>query len=152
MSWTPPDEGLCSVCEETVRLRRDGRIFKHPKPYDPDASITGTITANGIEWHTQCGGSGQQPAARLEMTFARWLHAHVKRRDARDNPVTFLAQWIYRPCTCSPGRTPADVSWRTVEELHDLRHGDKPACDWLCRSIRQAGERHETYAAVQGLK
>lgn len=135
--------GLCPVCEETVRIRRDGTLYKHQQPYDPDGPIVGTLTADGVVWHTGCPGSGRRPAVQLPMTFARWLRGHVARRDARDNPVTYLAQRMFHGCSRSPVRGPADVDWSTAEELHGVLHragaGRDRSCDWLCGYVEQAG-------------
>lgn len=133
--FVPPDEGLCVVCEETVRLRRDGRTVKHPKPYDPDGPI-------GLS--NRCAGAEEFPAVRLEMTFPRWLRAHHGRRDARENPVTFLAQRVFQACSRTPAKTVAELNWSTPEELRLLliRPGVN---DWLGRYIDQAEAGYENY-------
>jgi hypothetical protein len=145
MTFTPPDEGLCVVCEETVRLRRDGRTVKHSRPRDPDGPISFTLI--GSEWvpASGCLGSAQQPAVRLEMTFARWLRAHHARRDFRENPVSFLAQWVFRPCTRV--KALSEVSWASPDELR-LQLMAKPGqCDWIGRYIDAAEAGFEAYAA-----
>ncbi|MGE7439809.1 hypothetical protein [Kitasatospora sp. NPDC001175] len=98
--------------------------------------------------NTDCAGSGQQPVVRLEMTFARWLHAHHRRRDAPENPITYLAQRVFPPCTGTPARTPADVSWATPEELHLVLRGESHDCDWLCSYVEQTAEEFEKYTAA----
>ncbi|MFC8447632.1 hypothetical protein [Kitasatospora sp. NPDC057223] len=130
-----PDQGICAVCEVTVRLRRDGRTFRHSRPYDPDGPIYATDT---------CPGAEQHPAVRLEMMFARWLHAHHTRRDARENPVTYLAQYVFRACSRTPAKGPAEVTWSTAEELRllYLRPGVN---DWLARYIVQAAAEYDRY-------
>jgi len=126
--------GLCPVCEETVRVRRDSTLYKHARPYDSDGPI-------GLS--TRCHGSGRQPAVALPMTFARWLHGHVARRDARDNPVTYVAQRMFHACTRNPVKAVADVDWTNAEELHAELHregsGRDRGCDWLCGYVEQAG-------------
>lgn len=131
---TIPEQGICAVCEVTVRLRRDGTTFKHPRPYDPDATIYAT---------DRCPGAEQHPAVRLEMSFARWLHAHHTRRDAATNPVTYLAQRIFQPCTRTPAAGPADVTWSTPDELR-LLHLRPGVNDWLAANIDQAEAKYET--------
>lgn len=140
MTATISATGLCPVCEETVRIRRNGNLYGHEQPYDPDGPIVGTLTATGVAWHTSCPGSGQRPAVVLELTFARWLHGHVARRDAHDNPITYLAQRMFHGCSRTPVRGPADVAWSTAEELHQALHhaGRGPDCDWLCGYLEQA--------------
>ena len=146
---TIPATGLCPVCEETVRIRLDGSLYKHERPYDPDGPIVGTITDGGVVWHTDCAGSGQRPAAILPMTFARWLHGHVARRDARDNPATYLAQRMFHGCSRSSVRSPGDVDWATAEELHTVLHregsGRDRGCDWLCGYVEQASAAYGAY-------
>lgn len=137
--FTPPDEGLCAVCEETVRLRRDGRTVKHPRPYDPDGPI-------GLS--NRCAGGEQQPAVRLEMSFARWLRAHHKRRDARENPVTFLAQRVFQACSRTPAKTMAELNWSTPEELR-LWLVQPVVNDWLGEYIDQAQANYEAYASAR---
>lgn len=133
---TIPDEGICSVCEETVRLRRDGRTWRHDRPYDPHGPI-------GL--YNQCLGAGQHPAVRLEMSFARWLRAHHTRRDGRTNAVTFLAQWVFQACSRTPAKTVAEVDWASPEELR-LRLMARPGeCDWIAEYIDQAERAYETY-------
>lgn len=148
MSWTPPPEGLCAVCEETVQLRRDGRTVKHRRTLEPDALYVGTITADTIVWHTGCPGAGQHPATRLDMTFPRWLRAHHKRRDVRTNAVTFLAQWMFKPCTRTTAKTVAEVSrqWSNPAELRAylLVPGQN---DWLAEYIDAADAGYETFLA-----
>ncbi|WP_354643898.1 hypothetical protein [Kitasatospora camelliae] len=149
MSWTPPDEALCAVCEETVAIRRDGRTAKHPAPYDPDAPIVGTITPDGVTWHTGCHGSNQQPSVRLEMSFARWLRAHHKRRDARDNPVTMLAQWVFKPCTHTKAKTVSELTWSTPEELRLIYMARQGDCNWIGEYIDRAEAEFEAYSAAR---
>lgn len=141
-----PDEGLCVVCEETVQLRRDGRAVKHPRPYDPDAPIVFTLVDGRPVAGANCGGGGQHPSIWLEMTFARWLRAHHKRRDARTNPVTYLAQRVFQPCTRAPATAVAELSWSTPEELRLLlvRPGIN---DWLGEYIDQAEAGYDVYLA-----
>jgi len=139
MTWTPPDEGLCAVCEETVPLRRDGRTPKHDKPYDPDGPI-------GL--YNRCLGAEQQPAIRLDMTFARWLRAHHKRRDARDNPITFLAQRVFQACSRTPAKTVAELSWSTVEELRLLLVQPR-VNEWIAAYLDQAEAAYGAYQAVR---
>ncbi|MCX4750956.1 hypothetical protein OG455_41480 [Kitasatospora sp. NBC_01287] len=144
MTATITTTGLCPVCEETIRIRNNGTLYRHEQPYDPDGPIVGTITDGGVVWHTQCGGSGRKPAVALPMTFARWLHGHAARRDAHENPVTYLAQRMFRGCSYSPRSGPADVDWSTAGELHEVLHregfGREGGCDWLCGYVEQAGE------------
>lgn len=146
-AFTPPDEGLCAACEETVALRRDGRAVKHSQPYDPDGPIVGTITPNGVTWLTGCQGGGQHPSVRLEMTFPRGLRAHHKRRDARDNPVTFLAQWAFKPCTRTPAKTVAEVGWATPDELRLQLMARPGECDWIAEYIDAAEAGYGAYLA-----
>ncbi|MGK4585213.1 hypothetical protein [Kitasatospora sp. HPMI-4] len=87
------------------------------------------------------------PDVRLEMTFARRLHAHHRHCDARENSVTYLAQSVFQPCAGTPARTPADVSWPTPEETHLVLRGESQDCDWLCGYVEQATKGFETYAA-----
>jgi hypothetical protein len=91
-----------------------------------------------------CPGSNQPPAIRLDMTFARWLHAHAARRDYRDNPVAFLAQWMFRPCSRTR-KTPADVTWSSPEELHLQFHDADGECVWQCRYVEQAAAAFAEY-------
>lgn len=133
MSTTVTATGLCPVCEETIRIRLDGTLYKHEQPYDPDGPI-------GLS--NLCHGSGRQSVMTLPMTFARWLHGHVARRDARDNPVTYVAHRMFRGCSRSPVQSPADVGWATADELHQVLHqepGRGSGCDWLCGYVEQAG-------------
>ncbi|MFE2407079.1 hypothetical protein ACFXDE_01910 [Kitasatospora sp. NPDC059408] len=142
--FTPPPEGLCGVCEATVQVRRDSRLKVHPAPYDADTPIVFTITDRGPVACTNCPGSGEPPAVLLEMTFARWLHAHANRRDAHTNAITYLAQHMFRPCSRTR-KTPADVTWSTVDELHLLLHGDDTDCGWQCRYIEQVAVAYAAY-------
>lgn len=140
MSTTVTATGLCPVCEETVRLRRDGSLYRHQLPFDPDGPV---------RLSNPCPGSGELPAVRLEMTFARWLHAHVARRDARESPVTYLAQRMFHGCSRSPVQSPADVGWVTADELHQVLHqepGRASGCDWLCGYVEQAGTAYADMA------
>jgi hypothetical protein len=130
-------EGVCSVCEETVRLRKNGTTYAHPIPVDINMPLVGTITDQGIVWEENCAGGGQHPTVILEMTFARWLHAHVARRDARTNPVTYLAQRAFRPCSRTR-KTLVDIVWASPDELHLLLHGTSDKCGWQCRYVKQA--------------
>jgi hypothetical protein len=139
MSTSIPDQGLCGTCEETVRLRRDGSLYRHQLPYDPDGPV---------RLSNPCPGSGELPAVRLEMTFARWLHVHVARRDARDNPVTYLAQRMFHGCTRNPVKAVTDVGWAQADELHQVLHqepGRASGCDWLCGYAQQAGAQYAEY-------
>lgn len=149
MSWSPPDEGLCAVCEETVALRRDGRTVKHQRPLDADAPYVGTITADAIVWHTRCAGAGQHPAVRLEMTFPRWLRAHHKRRDTRDNPVTFLSQRVFKACTRTPAKSITELAWSTPDELRLHLMARPGECDWIARYIDTAQAGYERYLAAR---
>lgn len=144
--FVPPDEGLCVVCEETVALRRDGRTVKHPRPQDPDSPVVFTLDRGRPVADTHCLGTGQHPAARLDMTFARWLRAHHKRRDHRDKPVTFLAQWVFKPCTRTAAKTVTELTWATPDELrlHLLRPGVN---GWLAGYIDAAEASYEAYLA-----
>jgi hypothetical protein len=139
-----PNQGLCSVCEATVRIRKDGRTYAHPQPYDPDASIVCSIIDGRVVVHSDCPGGNQPPAVLLEMTFARWLHAHAGRRDFRENQVTFLAQHMFRPCTRTR-KTPADVTWARPEELHLEFHDAGGTCGWQCRYIEQAAAAYASF-------
>jgi hypothetical protein len=136
--------GLCPVCEETVRIRRNGTLYRHQRPYDPDGPI-------GITYH--CAGSGRTPAVTLPMTFARWLRGHVARRDARDNPVTYLAQRMFHACTRNPVKAVADVDWTTAEELHTELHregsGRDRGCDWLCSYVQDTQIAFAEYQSLQ---
>ena len=152
MSWSPPDEGLCAVCEETVVLRRDGRTRKHPRPIDADAPYVFTIINGRSVADTNCPGADQQPAVRLEMTFARWLRAHHKRRDARDNPVSFLAQWVFKPCTRTRAKTVAEVSWQWSAPAELRAYLLVPGRnDWIGRYIDQVEAGYEAYTAARQL-
>lgn len=134
-----PSLGLCPVCQREIRLRKTGTLYAH-----------------------HCDGDGREPAARLEPTFARWLHAQAARRDYRKNRITHLAQAAFHGCTRSPKRTPADVTWTTAEELHgrrhliqlartgsDLRGLNGERCDWRCRDIVHAGEVYAQLLAAR---
>jgi hypothetical protein len=139
-----PDEGLCGVCEETVRLRRDGRPYAHPRPTDPDAPIVFTIVdGRALLVPVDCPGARRQAAVRLEMSFARWLRAHHARRDGRENPVTFLAQWVFKPCTRV--RALSEVLWASPDELRLELMGRPGECDWIARYIDQAEAAFEAY-------
>jgi hypothetical protein len=145
-----PREGLCSVCEETVRLRRGGACYVHPRPHDPDGPISFTIVdGRAVPVSTDCLGSRQQPAVRLEMTFSRWLRAHHTRRDARDNPVTFLAQRVFQACSRTPAKAVAELDWVSPEELAARLMAVPGQCDWIGEYIDQAAAAYETYSAVQ---
>jgi hypothetical protein len=142
----PPAEGLCRVCEQTTRVRSNGLLYKHPKfAY----TVTSAITAED----NNCTGSGQLPSIVLEMTFARWLHAHRTRRDFRTNDITLLAQYAFgERNSCAPLRTPADVSWTTAEAFHVHIHTrptgvgpEKISCDWRCRMIDKVSISYQTY-------
>jgi hypothetical protein len=147
---TIPDEGLCGVCEETVRLRRDGRPYAHPRPADPDAPIVFTVVdGRALPVPVDCPGARQQAAVRLEMTFTRWLRAHHARRDARENPVTFLAQRVFQACTRVPAQPVADLDWSTVEELRLQLMGRPGECDWIGRYIDAAEAAFEAYSAAR---
>jgi hypothetical protein len=78
------------------------------------------------------------------MSFARWLHAHVARRDVRTNPVTWLAQRAFRPCSRTT-RTPADVTWSSPDELHLLLHGTADDCGRQCRYVELAAAQYAVY-------
>ncbi|MGE7437993.1 hypothetical protein [Kitasatospora sp. NPDC001175] len=143
-----PDEGLCAMCEETIQLRRDGTCYVHPRPYVPDAPIVFTLNDARAVANTNCPASRQHPAVRLEMTFARWLHAHHRRRDACTNPLTYLAQRVFQPCAGTPARTPADVTWASPEELHLVLRGKSHNCDWLCGYMEQAAKEFEKCTAA----
>ncbi|MFF7022975.1 hypothetical protein ACFY97_18480 [Streptomyces klenkii] len=135
-----PSLGLCPVCQREIRVRKAGTLYAH-----------------------HCDGDGREPAACLEPTFARWLHAQAARRDAHENRVTYLAQAAFHRCTRSPNRTPADVTWTTAEELHGRRHliqlartgsdvlvpynGER--CDWRCRDIAHASEVYDRLVAAR---
>ncbi|MEV7770524.1 hypothetical protein [Kitasatospora sp. NPDC086791] len=142
--FSPPFEGICGTCEQTLPIRKDGCVKRHPIPYDPDGPIVFAVTARGPVACTTCPGAGEPPAIRLEMTFARWLHAHAARRDCRDNPVTFLAQWMFRPCSRTR-KTPSDVTWSSPEELHLQFHATDGECGWQCRYIEQAAKAFAEY-------
>lgn len=147
MSWDPPDEGLCAVCEETVQLRRDGRTVKHPRPQEPDAPYVFTLDRGRLVADTRCPGAGQHPAVRFEMTFPRWLRAHHKRRDHRDNPVTFLAQQLFQPCGRTPAKTVPELAWATPEELRlqlTARPGER---DWITEYIDAAQSAYTAFCA-----
>lgn len=147
---TIPDEGLCGVCEETVRLRRDGRSYAHPRPADPDAPIVFAIVdGRAVPLRSDCSGARLQAAARLEMTFARWLRAHHTRRDGRENRVTALAQWVFRPCSRSRAKTVAEVSWSTPAELRLLLLAKPGVCDWIAEDIDVAEVAFEAYSAAR---
>jgi hypothetical protein len=70
------------------------------------------------------------------------------RRDARINPVTYLAQRAFQPCTGNPARPHADVTWATSEEPHLLLHRDKLARDWLCAYVDQAAGEFKEYIVL----
>lgn len=129
-----PRLGYCPGCHEEIRLRLDGTLHQHAR------------------YNARCWGSRQVRPA-LEPTFVRWLHANASRKDGHTNRVTGLAQMLFRRCTRTPNRTPADVSWTTAEELHSYLHrrhqqrtgsehrggigGER--CDWACRDVEEAG-------------
>lgn len=152
MSWSPPDEGLCVVCEETVALRRDGRTVKHQRPFEADAPYVFTLVGGRPVADTHCPGAGQHPAVRLDMTFARWLRAHHKRRDHRDNKVTFLAQWVFKPCTRTAAKTVAELSWSTPEELRLQLMARPGQCDWIAEYIDAAQAGYEVYLAEAAIR
>ncbi len=144
-----PRLGDCPYCPQEIRLRVDGTLYQHP----------------GLG-RRHCPGSRQPIARPLEPTFVRWLHANATRRDAYTNRVTHLAQQLFRGCTQSPNRTPADVPWTTAEELHEELHrqqvrltgsenrsgyGGTERCDWVCQDVEQAGRTYaELVAAAAG--
>ncbi|MGK5730215.1 hypothetical protein [Streptomyces sp. URMC 124] len=137
-----PDLGLCPACEGEIRIRKSGALYAHG-----------------------CCGDGRQPVARLEPTFARWLHAQAPRRDYYENRITALAQRVFRCCPRIPNRTPAEVRWSTAEELHDHEHRvqlqwtgsdvrqpyDGQRCDWLCGDIQHAAEMYARLLVIQHL-
>lgn len=139
-TFVPPDEGLCAACEETVQLRRDGRTRRHDRPYDPDGPIFVT---------NLCPGAGQHPSVRLEMSFPRWLRAHHRRRDGRDNPVTFLAQRVFQACTRTPAMTLAEITWSTPEELRARLTARPGECDWIGEYIDAAQVGYEACRAAR---
>ncbi|MBT2508847.1 hypothetical protein J7I98_23760 [Streptomyces sp. ISL-98] len=124
-----PKLGLCEPCGQEIRLRKTGALYAHG-----------------------CAGDGEAPYTVLAPTFARWLHSHAARRDDRTNRITNLAQMEFRGCTRSPHRTPADVAWKTAEELHARLHQvqlqrtgseirqpyDGQRCDRRCRDVERA--------------
>jgi hypothetical protein len=141
-----PRLAACPGCAQEIRLRVDGTLRQHPR------------------YNVRCPGS-RRTATALEPTFVRWLHANAARRDAYTNRVTSLAQQMFRGCTRSPNRTPADVPWTTVEDLHedwherlvrlsgseDRREMGGEHCDWVCRDVEQAGRVYaELIAAAAG--
>jgi hypothetical protein len=132
--FSPPSEGICGHCEQTLPIRRDGCLKVHPVPYDPEGPIV----------YTNCLGGDRPPAVILDMTFARWLHAHVARRDYRTNPITFLARHMFRPCSRTR-KTPADVTWSSPEELHLQFHAAGDPCGWQCQYIQQAAAAYAEY-------
>jgi hypothetical protein len=155
VSTTITATGICPACEETVRIRKAGVLYVHEKPYDPDGPIVGTITEDGVVWHTACAGSGQQPAVVLELTFARWLYAHRGRRDWRHNPIAQLAQYAFGTRGGCGDRGPGEVDWTTAEQFHIARHRlptgagpDKTSCDWVCQFIEQAAEEYAAFLAA----
>jgi hypothetical protein len=148
-NFTPTDEGLCGVCEETVRLRRDGRPYAHPRPTDPDAPIVFTIVdGRALPVPVDCPGARQQAAVRLEMSFARWLRAHHTRRDGRENAVTFLAQRVFQACTRTPAKTVAELDWSSAGELR-LRLVQPGVNDWLGEYVDAAEAGFEAYSAAR---
>lgn len=143
-----PRLGACPYCPEEIRLRVDGTLYQHP----------------GLG-RLHCPGSRQPIARPLEPTFVRWLHANATRRDGYTNRITGLAQMLFRGCTRSPNRTPADMPWTTAEECHEEWHerlvrlsGSQERramggeyCDWVCRDVEQAGRVYaERLAAGAG--
>ncbi|MEZ0094994.1 hypothetical protein [Streptacidiphilus sp. EB129] len=147
----PPAEGLCPVCEQTTRIRRNGSLYKHPTL---GTAVITTITADD----DNCTGSGRLPSVVLEMTFARWLHAHRARRDFRTNDITLIAQYAFgERNSCAPLRTPEDVNWTTADGFHAHIHtrptGHVPegtSCDWRCRMIEAASAVHQAAYASPG--
>ncbi|MFJ3200967.1 hypothetical protein [Streptomyces sp. NPDC086989] len=135
-----PRLGDCPGCSEEIRVRVDGTLQQHQR------------------YGARCPGS-RRPVGLLEPTFVRWLHANAPRKDGRANRVTRLAQMMFRGCTQSPNRTPADMTWTTAEELHedwhrrlvqlsgceDRREMDGKHCDWVCRDVETA---RRVYAAL----
>jgi hypothetical protein len=142
IATTIPGQGLCAVCEQTVSIRLDGTTYAHPIPPDVNAPLVGTLTADGIVWIDDCAGGNRPPALLLEMTFARWLHAHAGRRDTRTNPVAWLAKRCFRPCPRTV-RTPADVPWTGSDELHLLLHGTADTCNQACRILALAAAAYD---------
>ncbi|WP_326806698.1 hypothetical protein OHB04_02575 [Streptomyces sp. NBC_01775] len=148
-----PSLGLCPACEGEIRIRKNGRLYKHDQPLDSDAPI---VCDSAGYWVTTCPGSGRQPAARLEPTFARWLYAQ-RNGDAYTDRVAGLASMKFNGCGRTPGRTPGDVDWTTPEQLHQREHDiqrqrtgsdvrqpyNGQRCDWVCRDIAAADAEYQ---------
>ncbi|MGW1998413.1 hypothetical protein [Embleya sp. NPDC001921] len=128
-----PHLGLCRHCGHEIRIRADHLLHKHACPR----------------------GDGSAPARILPPTFVRWLHAQARRRDHRDNPLTALAEYVFRPCSLSPRLLPSELDWTTADEFHNQLHGRQEIrqpyngqrCDWVCRHIATAAAEYERLVA-----
>lgn len=148
----------CEVCKDEVKVRADGCLSKHDRPWGCDSPLYVDSDGFGI---LRCVGSEKEAGEILSPTFARWLHAQSKRRDDYDNVLTRLGHFQFRGCTQSPRRTVRDVEWTTAEELHgrlhlthlartgsDRRGGPEGGpCDWMCRYVLQASEVYDQLVA-----
>jgi hypothetical protein len=145
--------GLCRVCEETVRVRKDGCVRQHPRS---DGVLVATLTDAGWVQHVHCAGSGRPPSVVLELTFPRWLHRQRGRRDWRESTAAQLARHVFgEPGGCGD-RGPGEVDWETAEGLHAELHQEQlratgselrqpyngQRCDWVCRFAEEAGREY----------
>jgi hypothetical protein len=116
-----PYLGRCGSCDEEIRLRTNGTLYRHPEPAEAER-LTVDVAADGVS--TVCHGSGQESAEILEPTFARWLWSHRTRRDVRTNALTMLAEVVCGPSaaaaqaaaltTCSGGERRSSTSTCTA--------------------------------------
>lgn len=154
-----PRLALCPACDREIRVRANQTLYKHDRPYDPDGPIR--LDGDGYAI-TGCPAAGRRMENLLEPTFARWLWMQSKRRDDYTNTLTRLAQWQFRGCTRSPGRTARDVGWTTAEELHGHLHliqlarvgtpDRRPGfghCDFECEYVQQADQAYQQLLAEQ---
>lgn len=150
-----PRLAWCANCKAEIRVRGNGRMYKHEPSFDSDAVYTHYVNDHGQPAFA-CPISGSEVVGLLEPTFARWLWMQSKRRDDYTNRLTQFAAFQFRGCTRAPKRTARDMSWATPEELHDELHQQQmkrtgsemlvPAhdgvpgarCDWMCRDLETA--------------
>lgn len=120
---TAPHVGLCTGCEQDVRLRANGATVKHKAPDGPT-----------------CPGSGQQGAP-LPLTFRRWLNTQIHRRGhGPDLYIGRLARYAVRAYVLD--------QWVTADELADVmgRAGIRPDRD-LVYYLAVAAEEYEALLA-----
>lgn len=137
-----PNLGICTRCEQTIRLTKGRKVFKHQRP-DEDRGCLGSYIA---------------PATVLEPTFKRWLYAQYKRNDAFTNPLTRAAENGFGHCRYGGHAADmADAGWMTTDELHAEVHArpgmyHDPArtddCTHDCDELAQAVAAYTALAAT----